>query len=84
LSKEESDFKEGERRALYFCERICVPNDEALKKQILDEAYRSRYTIQPEKVKAEKKTEKGILVARTKERRGTICIHVYNLSKGKG
>jgi hypothetical protein len=36
---------------LYFRERICVPNDEALRKHILEEAHKSRYSIQPGEVK---------------------------------
>jgi hypothetical protein len=31
--------------------RICVPNDETLRKQTLVEAHRSKYTIQPGEVK---------------------------------
>jgi hypothetical protein len=51
LSKEESDYWEGESGALYFRDRICMPNDEILRKQILTEVLRSRYTIHPGKVK---------------------------------
>jgi hypothetical protein len=45
LRKEGTDFREGENGMMNFCERICVLNDEALRKLILEEAHKSRYSI---------------------------------------
>jgi hypothetical protein len=54
LSKEGSDYREGENEALYFRARICMRNDEIVRNQILAEAHRSRYTIHSGKVKVYK------------------------------
>jgi hypothetical protein len=51
LSKEGSDYREEENGMLYFHDRIYVPNEEDLRKQILEEAHKSRYAIHPGKVK---------------------------------
>jgi hypothetical protein len=40
-------FRENTQRTLWFKERLVVPNREALKKKILDEAHVSRYSIHP-------------------------------------
>jgi hypothetical protein len=42
LSKEESEYREGENRGLYFRDHVCVSNNEIIKKRILAEAHRSR------------------------------------------
>jgi hypothetical protein len=44
-------FREDAERTLWFKERLVVPKREALKKKILDEAHRSRYSIHPESTK---------------------------------
>jgi hypothetical protein len=51
LEKERSDFQEGENETLYYCNRISVSNDETLRKQILAEVHKSRYTIHLHEVK---------------------------------
>jgi hypothetical protein len=40
-------FREDAQGTLWFKERLVVPNREALKKKILDEAHASRYSIHP-------------------------------------
>ena len=40
-----SDFNLGSNEILKFRNHIVVPNDEMLKKKILEEAHRSRYTM---------------------------------------
>jgi hypothetical protein len=50
LSKVGSDFREGENRTLYFRDRIYVSKDETLRKQILIEAHKSKYTIHSREV----------------------------------
>jgi hypothetical protein len=44
-------FRENEQGVLYFWERICVPSVGSLRKQILEEAHWSKYSIHPGKVK---------------------------------
>jgi hypothetical protein len=54
-------MQEGDPKVAYFCEdaegtlwfkeRLVVPKKETLKKKILDEAHRSRYSIHPESTK---------------------------------
>jgi hypothetical protein len=51
LNKGSADFRDGDHGVLYFRERICVPNVGSLRKQILEEAHRSRYSIHPSEVK---------------------------------
>jgi hypothetical protein len=40
-------FREDAQGTLWFKERLIVPNEEALKKKILDEAHALRYSIHP-------------------------------------
>jgi hypothetical protein len=61
LEKKDSDFQEGENRTLYFHDRICVPNDGDLRKQILEEAHKNRYTMH--RGKNVPGLEKSLLVA---------------------
>jgi hypothetical protein len=51
LSKEQTDFRERENGSLHFRNRICVLDNETLRKQILAEVQWSRYTIHPGEVK---------------------------------
>jgi hypothetical protein len=51
LSKRELDFRENNQGILYFRERICVPNVSSLRKHILEEAHRGKYTIHSGDVK---------------------------------
>jgi hypothetical protein len=44
-------FREDAEGALWFKERLVVPKKEALKKEILDEAHTSRYSIHPSSTK---------------------------------
>jgi hypothetical protein len=51
LSMEGSDFWEIKDGVLYFRDRISVPGDETLRKQILTEAHKRKYTIHQGEVK---------------------------------
>jgi hypothetical protein len=51
LGKAECDFREGENEALYFHDRICVLSTGDLRKQILEEAHKSKFAIYPGEVK---------------------------------
>ena len=44
---EKSDFNLGTNSVLRFQNRIVVPKDEGLKKEILEEVHRSKYTVHP-------------------------------------
>ncbi|XP_027177937.1 uncharacterized protein LOC113777091 [Coffea eugenioides] len=44
---EKSDFNMGSNGILKFRNRIVVPNNEELKKEILEEAHRSKFTVHP-------------------------------------
>ena len=46
-SGKKSEFSIFEDGALRFRSRLCVPNDPLIKKEILEEAYYSPYTIHP-------------------------------------
>jgi hypothetical protein len=43
---------------MYFRKKICMSNAEALRKQILEEAHKSRYSIHPGEVKMYKDLKK--------------------------
>jgi hypothetical protein len=51
MSKKGPDFLEKEDDSLYFPDRICMPGNETLKKQILAEAHKSKYAMHPGEVK---------------------------------
>jgi len=44
---EDSDFKVDDRGVLRFRGRICIPNDDEMKKKILEESHRSSLSIHP-------------------------------------
>ncbi|KAK8600587.1 hypothetical protein V6N12_050440 [Hibiscus sabdariffa] len=50
-AKANSNFTLHLNGLMYFKDRICVPNDEELKKEILKEAHRSSFLIHPRSVK---------------------------------
>jgi hypothetical protein len=58
LSKKETDFRQGKNGMLYFCDWICVLNEENLRKQILGEIHKSRYVIHLGEVKMYKDLKK--------------------------
>ena len=47
----QSEFKVSKDGILRFRGRICVPDDLKVKNQLLEEAYRSKYTMHPESTK---------------------------------
>ncbi|KAK8509409.1 hypothetical protein V6N12_018668 [Hibiscus sabdariffa] len=46
-AKHNSDFTVKSDGLLYFKDRMCVPNDEVLRKEMLDEAHKSSFSIHP-------------------------------------
>ncbi|KAK8985770.1 hypothetical protein V6N11_021623 [Hibiscus sabdariffa] len=55
----QSDLPDG---LLYFKNRMCVPNDEVLRKEMLDEAHQSSFSIHPgSKVKVKHRAPTGLL-----------------------
>lgn len=42
-----SRFTKDEENILRYEGRLCVPTDEALRREILDEAHKSAYTVHP-------------------------------------
>ncbi|XP_071917051.1 uncharacterized protein [Coffea arabica] len=54
------DFKVGTEGVLRFRDRILVPGDEGIRREILEKMHRSKYTIHPE-IKAEHQKPSGLL-----------------------
>ncbi|KAK8616657.1 hypothetical protein V6N13_116627 [Hibiscus sabdariffa] len=50
-AKHNSDFTVKSDGLLYLKDRMCVPNDEVLRKEMLDEAHKSSFSIHPGSVK---------------------------------
>ncbi|KAK8694914.1 hypothetical protein V6N13_072458 [Hibiscus sabdariffa] len=50
-AKHNSDFSTKTDGLLYFKDRMCVPNDDGLRKEMLDEAHQSSFSIHPGSVK---------------------------------
>ncbi|KAK8584266.1 hypothetical protein V6N12_068512 [Hibiscus sabdariffa] len=50
-AKHNSDFAVKSNVLLYFKDRLCVPNDDGLRKDMLDEAHQSSFSIHPGSVK---------------------------------
>ena len=46
-----SDFFRASDGVIMFKQRVCVPNDAVLKRMILDEAHKSKFTIHPRSTK---------------------------------
>jgi hypothetical protein len=71
LQLSSKEFKEMKRRnhefrvdnfgVMYFKDQLYVPNDEELKKKILDETHKSRYTIHPGETKMYQDLKKVLL-----------------------
>ena len=51
LESQESKFSISENDVLFFDGRICVPNENELRRQILTEAHETPYSIHPESTK---------------------------------
>ena len=63
--------------------RICVPNYEEIKKQILYEAHNTPYAMQPSTTKMYRDLKKHFFVAKDEERCDEICGKVFNLLTSK-
>ncbi|KAK8644554.1 hypothetical protein V6N13_123857 [Hibiscus sabdariffa] len=50
-AKHNLDFSVKSNGLLYFKDRLCVPNDVGLRKEMLDEAHQSSFTIHPRSIK---------------------------------
>jgi hypothetical protein len=47
MKRRNSEFRVDENGVMHFRDRICISDNMELKKKILDEAHKSRYTIHP-------------------------------------
>ena len=64
----EIEFSMNEDGFLYYKDRVCVPNDNELKKSILEEAHCGSFAIHPSSMKNVSGFEDFILVVRNEER----------------
>ncbi|KAK8582356.1 hypothetical protein V6N13_032110 [Hibiscus sabdariffa] len=60
-AKHNSEFLVKPDGLLYFKNRMCVPKDEVLRKEMLDEAHQSSFSIHPGSVKVEHQAPTGLL-----------------------
>ncbi|KAK8697859.1 hypothetical protein V6N13_113994 [Hibiscus sabdariffa] len=60
-AKQNSNFSVKSNGLLYFKDRVCVPNDDELKKDMLNEAHQSSFSIHPGSVKVEHRASTGLL-----------------------
>lgn len=42
-----TDYSVDDARGLRFLGRLCVPNDEKLRAEVLEEAHKAKYTVHP-------------------------------------
>ena len=47
----ETEFSVNEDGSLYYRDRVCVPNDDELKKSILEEAHSGSFVMHPDSIK---------------------------------
>ena len=47
----ETEFSVNEDESLYYRDRVCVPNDDELKKSILEEAHNGSFVMHPDSIK---------------------------------
>ena len=69
---------------LYYRDRVCVPNDNEVKKSILEEAHCGSFAIHPGSTKNVSGFEDFILVVRNEERCFGFCDQMYGMPKGEG
>ena len=68
-------------RFVYYRDRVCVPNDDELKKSILEEAHSGSFAMNPSSLKGFKYF---ILVVRNEKRCIEICDQVYDVLESEG
>jgi hypothetical protein len=83
MKRENHEFRVDDGRVMYFKEQMCVPNDVELKKKILGEAHKGRYTVQIGETKMYQDLKKVFWVTWNEEKCCAIRICVLDLSKSK-
>ena len=66
-------FQEDEAGVLWFCTRLVVPKDLALRKKILDEAHMSQFSLHPGSTKMYQDLNSKILVDPNEEGSRSVC-----------
>jgi hypothetical protein len=67
-------FRVNHKGILWFNERIVVPKDHQLRKQILDEAHLSKFSMHPGSTKMYQDLETKLLVDSHEKRNCKICL----------
>ena len=67
LEGNESDFNISDEGILYRKRRLCIPNEEELKEQIMKEAHETPYSVHPRATKDVPGHETKLLVAEDEE-----------------
>ena len=76
----DSSFRVSEDGSVRMRDRLWVPSNLELKREILDEAHMSRYTIHPGGTKMFKDLQQEVLVARHEARDSSLRCKVFDLS----
>jgi len=76
------DFVMGEDEILRFNGRICIPENEELKRMILEEGHKSHLSLHPG-MKDVPRFERVLLVVRHEERNSSVCWYMFDMSEGK-
>ena len=69
---------------MYYRDQVCVPNDDELKKSILEEAHKGSFAMHPGSMKNVSGFKDFILVVRNEKRCIGIYDQVYGVSESEG
>ena len=82
-ANDKTDFSVREDGSLYFQNRLCVPADNELKKELLHEAHNSVFTMHPWGLQDVPGFEMVLLVERNEKRCDRVCIKVFDVLASK-
>ena len=80
----ETEFTVNEDGFVYYKDWVCVPNDDELKKSILEEAHSGSFAMHPGSTKMYQDLKTSYYLVRNEKRCIGICDQVYGVSKSEG
>jgi len=81
---EAKEFALGSDGVQRFQGRVCVPDNFEVKRLILEEGYKSLLSLHPGMTKIVSRSQGDLLMARYEEGCSSVCISLFDMSKGKG
>ena len=81
--RKETEFSVNEDGLLYYRDRVCVPNDDELKKFILEEAYSGSFAMHPSSTKMYKDLKTSYWCSEMKRDVSDFVTKMYGVLEGE-